>query len=272
MTGLEVFSLNGHTDWVFSAQFSANGKHIVTSSRDKTVRVWDAKTGKGIGSLNGHTNEVYYAEFNPNGNRIVTASKDNTAKVWDAKTGAELFSFKADRIFSLSSAPTTGIRIVTSSDDRCGAEVLDAITGKKLSFFKRYGEIWGAAFSADGNCIITGHSDGNAVIWDATTGKELILLKLQTKAIHFLNLSPDGNRIVTASADNTVKLWDATTGAELLSLKGHTSWVRFAQFSHDGKRIVTASDDGTVIIWDSRPYAESFAEREAAEAERKTTE
>ena len=59
-------------------------------------------------------------------------------------------------------------------------------------------------------------------------------------------------------------------GLELLSLKGHTEAVNSAQFSPDGKRIVTAGHDGTVIIWDSRPIAESFAERKAAEAERKT--
>jgi WD40 repeat protein len=62
-------------------------------------------------------------------------------------------------------------------------------------------------------------------------------------------------------------VWDATTGAELLSLKGHTGLVQSAQFSFDGNRIVTADGD-TAKVYDARPYSESFAEREAAEAKR----
>ncbi|MFM7113835.1 MAG: WD40 repeat domain-containing protein [Planctomycetota bacterium] len=64
-------------------------------------------------------------------------------------------------------------------------------------------------------------------------------------------------------------MWDTKTGAELLSLKGHTESVLSAQFSPDGNRIVTADADGAALVWDARPYAESFAEREAAEAEGK---
>jgi energy-coupling factor transporter ATP-binding protein EcfA2 len=38
-----------HDDWVYSAHFSADGQRVVTASRDKTARVWDAATGKALG-------------------------------------------------------------------------------------------------------------------------------------------------------------------------------------------------------------------------------
>ena len=45
-TGKEVTALRGHEDWVNSAQFSPDGKQIVTASLDKTARVWEVATGK----------------------------------------------------------------------------------------------------------------------------------------------------------------------------------------------------------------------------------
>jgi len=41
--------LTGHTESVFSPEFSPNGKRIVTASKDKTARIWDVDAGKAIG-------------------------------------------------------------------------------------------------------------------------------------------------------------------------------------------------------------------------------
>ena len=60
---------------MLSAAFSPDGKRIVTASRDKTARLWDAATGKPIGEpLTGHDDVVSSAAFSPDGKRIVTAS------------------------------------------------------------------------------------------------------------------------------------------------------------------------------------------------------
>ena len=79
---------------VDSAAFSPDGSRIVTASRDKTAKVWDAKSGAEILTLKGHTDRVTSASFSPDGSRIVTASVDKTAKVWDAKSGAEVLTLK----------------------------------------------------------------------------------------------------------------------------------------------------------------------------------
>src|ERR1700761_303302 len=38
--------LEGHTDDVLSVGYSPNGKHVVSSSSDGTIRLWDAETGE----------------------------------------------------------------------------------------------------------------------------------------------------------------------------------------------------------------------------------
>ena len=80
--------LRGHDDDVSSAAFSPDGTRVVTTSRDKTARLWDAATGKEIAVLRGHDGPCGAPPFTPDGTRIVTASADKTARLWDAATGA----------------------------------------------------------------------------------------------------------------------------------------------------------------------------------------
>ena len=44
-------TLRGHSDSVLSVAYSPDGKHIVTGSRDKTVKIWDSTTGKEVSVL-----------------------------------------------------------------------------------------------------------------------------------------------------------------------------------------------------------------------------
>ena len=115
------------------------------------------------------------------------------------------------------------------------------------------GPVSSAAFSPDGSRIVTASSDKTARIWDAATGKEIVVLRGHDDdgLVFSAAFSPDGSRIVTASDDKTARIWDAATGKEIVVLRGHDDGVTSAAFSPDGSRIVTASDDKTARIWDA---------------------
>ena len=87
-------TLKGHSSSVFSVSFSPDGKRIVSGSRDKTLKVWDAQTGGEMLALTGHSASVNSVSFSSDGMRIVSGSEDNTLKVWDAKTGQETLTLK----------------------------------------------------------------------------------------------------------------------------------------------------------------------------------
>ncbi len=62
---------------------------IVTSSFDKTCKLWCAETGKCYHTLRGHTSEVVHASFNPQSTLIASGSMDMTARLWDVQHGTE---------------------------------------------------------------------------------------------------------------------------------------------------------------------------------------
>ena len=68
---------------VAEAPFSPEGKQLMATSPDNTVRIWDVATGK---PLSGPLTQVVQAQFSPDGRRVVTTSKDGTSKVWDVET------------------------------------------------------------------------------------------------------------------------------------------------------------------------------------------
>ena len=73
-------------------------------------------------------------------------------------------------------------------------------------------EVTCAAFCPTADVIATGSRDGNAQLWDASTGKRLHDPLRHHGAVVALAFSVDGRRLATASQDGIAAIWDVATG------------------------------------------------------------
>ena len=136
---------------------SKDGSLIVSGSGDRSVQVWDAKTGEQLRELQGHTRCVHSVAFSPDGNQIVSGSWDQSVRVWDANTGEQLRELQGHTSGVTSVAfSLDGNQIVSGSWDH-SVRVWDAKTGEHLGELQGHtNSVRSAAFSPDGDKFISG--------------------------------------------------------------------------------------------------------------------
>ncbi len=234
-SGLERHKLEGHEEAVSALAFSPDGNLLATSSWDSTARIWDVATGRQLRILRGHTAPLTSVRFDPQGGRLVTGSYDGTARVWEVATGKEIFALRGEH--------AGGVRDVGLSPN--GALILTV--GQRLTALTANNNQipLPAGMATDENAP----ADNAVRVWDATTGRQVVVidgLKMEANQAIF---SPDSRMIATAGKDGAVQLWEIATGKNIAELKGHKDGVNSVAFSPDGNSVVTAGEDHTARVW-----------------------
>ncbi|KAF7363073.1 WD40 repeat-like protein [Mycena venus] len=244
----------GHEGPVSCVAFSHDGEQIVSGSLDKTVHVWDSRTGALLAGPIQHDARVNSVAFSPDGEHIVSGSNENLVQVWNSRTGtlvAGPFRGHSDPVNSVAFSPD-GQRIVSGSADHT-IRIWDAqaLGVEEVESEGHSDTVWSVAFSPDGEQIVSGSKDGTVCVWNSREGN-LVTGPIQTNPVYSVAFSPDGVHVASGSTDCTISVWDARTGDLVTRLEGHTSPIQFVTFSPGGDRIASGSNDTTVRVWDTR--------------------
>jgi WD40 repeat protein len=178
-TGKGIRAFEGHAGVVTAAALSEDGKRLVTGSQDHTARLWDAASGNPIRVFKGHTWALSFVALSRDGRRLVTASTapgsaDGTIRVWDTSTGKEMHILREGDVKSLS-VSADGKWLATARVSY-PPKLWDLETGLEVRSFPGQ-EAWVAAVAPTGGAgrLFT-VGDGNLLVWDPATGKELCRL------------------------------------------------------------------------------------------------
>jgi WD40 repeat protein/TPR repeat protein len=257
-SGAPLAVLEGHTDNVHCVAFSRTGEQIATCSDDQSARLWDGRTGAPIAVLLGHSAEVTAAAFSPDGSKVATASRDGTARVWEMRTGKTLAILKGHTgpVRSVAFSPD-GSQILTAAEDYTARlwnpdgyqiELLKDQALRPGKMEPRYARQVSAAYSPDGERILTVFGDGAARLWTAHFAQLFAVLRPaatndavlpdyldEYRQVVSAAFSPDGKRIITDFNDGMAWLWEARRYANLARFETSLTKV---EFSPDGQRLL----------------------------------
>ncbi|AFY57121.1 WD40 repeat-containing protein [Rivularia sp. PCC 7116] len=265
-----IFTLSGHSDSVKAIKITPNGETLISGSYDRTVKLWDLKTGKLLKTLEGHKEAVISIAITPDGQILASGSNDNTVKIWDLKTGKLL------RTLNHNKGQITSIAISTD-----GETLISAGTDKTIKFWSLdngelqrtlKAETVSLAMSADGKTLFSGNNDGTIQLFETSSGKLLQTLTppkpenpdfdfQKASAVSSLAVSNDGKFLVNGGYDdshqsiketdgNNIKVWNLETGKLIHNFSVGIGGIDAVAISPDGKSFASGGYAYEISLWD----------------------
>ncbi|KAG1786950.1 WD40-repeat-containing domain protein [Suillus plorans] len=245
---------------VWAVAFFNDGRRVVTSSHDKTLRILDVRQiGEMVGGpFKGHTDRVRSVAISPDDRRIASGGDDATVIIWDTESKQMVLNplvKHTEKVNSVCFSPD-GRRVASSSHDST-VVVWDAETGAVLATLdhRKTVHVWSVSFSPDRLKLASGSSDHTIRVWRTVNAECLLKINAGQWSVRSVVWSPDGNQLVSVTSNNTAKFWDSSSGEKIgQPCIGHTRWITCLATSSDNSVIATASDDSTVRLWCTKTH------------------
>ncbi len=248
-----ILTLEGHKDGVNAVIFTPDNKYIITGSSDKTIKVWDIKTGKEKKTLTGHGDYITSLSITRDGKYLASSSWDGTVLIWSLKKWKILTTLegKFSYINSVAFSPTDKIIAFGGTDKKIF--IFDYMLGELVQTLEGHTDTINAVtFSPDGSLIASGGSDQTIRLWDVRTGNLIKTINGHKDIVKSLVFSPDGKFLVSGSWDGTIKVWNVKTGTLIKTLKGNALFVNGLAVSPSGEYLASAHWNNSTILWNLR--------------------
>lgn len=184
----QILKFDAHADWVMATTFSQDAKHMITVSRDRSMKLTVVESGQFVDNITSITpgalkGGLLALRRHPSRDELLVGGSDGEPKLYKMlRTEVRRIGDDANRIR--------------------GYQVLP-------------GRIIALDFSKDGERFVVGSSTGEggaARIYNTNDGKLLFELPGHTRGVFSVAFSPDGKRVATGGFEGKVRIFDADTG------------------------------------------------------------
>ena len=242
--------LAGHSDVVWSAAFSPDGRLLVSGGKDRQLLLWDVASGVQVRSYPKANQEIRWVGFSPDGDRLVSAS-GISLRLWDAVAAKEIHRLGGHSgTVKCAAFFPEGRRLASGGEDKT-IRIWDLQAGREIQRFARHGaEVTCLTTFVDGDLLLSGSRDQTLRLWDLRSSQEIRTIQTGGGAVLGLALSRDGRLALSAHFDTLLRLWDMETGQEIRRFFGHKQMVSSVALVPGERRFVSAGPDQTVRLWD----------------------
>ncbi|KAG2142871.1 uncharacterized protein EDB93DRAFT_1252134 [Suillus bovinus] len=244
----------GHKGGVNAVAIFPDKRRMVTGSEDKTLRLWDLKTGVVLKHMEGHRSGVLRLAVSRDGQLISSGGEDGEVIVWHGETGKPLtqpIEAHSKGITSLDFSPDGTVLITGSSCDRM-MKLWNTKTWEQQGNPIQCGRnVNCMRYSPSGEFLAVATYD-NVEIYNSSTRERVASFKAHTELALSLAWTPDGTRLLTggSSGDATMREWDTTTWKQVGDpWTGHTSQINAIAIHPAGKLVASASGDRHIRLW-----------------------
>lgn len=295
-TGRKVRSMEGHVSSPFGAEecshpfflvpakrginltvaFSPNSRLLASGSKDGTIQVWDAMTGKEQCTVEGHSGDLKTIVFSPDNSLLASGSSDGTVHILDASTGEEQRATKDTRhdwVRAVALRQDSHLALSTENNELG----IDQLRDHSLPNLWQPGrpKNWkiAMAFSPDLRLAAADkrirRNMGILQLWDIASGRKAQSLRYHFKSsVTAVAFSTDGKLVAAAFQDTTIRLWNTATGKNMSTFHtceyenlrrfatqmsvdfGRSRLISCLAFSPDGQ-LASASENGEIRLWDT---------------------
>ncbi|CEP19878.1 hypothetical protein [Parasitella parasitica] len=246
--------LKGHTNAVMEIHWSRDSNQIFSCSADKTVGIFDIKTGTRTRRWRGHSGIVNSCQVARRGAELVVSGSDDcTVKIWDNRTKEAVSTFENEYQVTSVCFSDAGDMIYSAGLDN-DVKVWDVRKNQLAYTMKGHMDtIAGMSLSPDGNNLLTNSMDNTVRIWDikpfAAADRCLKIFEGAPHGFEKNLIKPcwatDGSQIACGSADRSVVIWDVDTRKILYKLPGHKGCVNDVDW-HPKEPIIMSAKDSPI--------------------------
>lgn len=208
--------LTGHNHFVSDLAISNENNMVISASWDKTLRLWDLRTGKTIRRFVGHTKEVYSVALSQDNRQIISAGADLGIKLWNT-VGDNKFTTETHN-------HTDWVSCVRYSP------IVKSSKVESKPYFASVG--W----------------DGRLKIWN-TNFMIRNSFKAHSGTVNALAISPNFKYIATGGKNKTVHIWDVndlSNPSRTLDAKGTVNQIAF----NSKQQWIAAATENDIKVWD----------------------
>ncbi|WP_299422853.1 c-type cytochrome [uncultured Shimia sp.] len=245
----EFFTLEGHGGPIKGIAVSPDGQRVLTASFDNALGLW---SGRIPTWLDGHEAAVNTVAF-VDDMRAVSGGDDFAVRLWDLETGTsqELGRHKG-KVMSVRVSPDQQLVASASWDGTIGLWSLD---GNAPRFIDVGSNVNDVAFSAAGNLLFAGASDGKIRIYEVATGNLHQLFLSNGFGVNTLVLNETAGWLAFGAVDGATKVVDAKTAELIKDVTLERRPILAMALDRQGQHLAVGDGEGYILLLNTQDWS-----------------